>query len=351
MASPPEITHDSHYVPRATVRRWSDDGISVEAYRVLVSHENVRLWSKQSIRSIVRQADLYTTFQGDEETDAFEKSITRQYEEPGQEAIEKLLGRQKMKPLDWRRIAMFVALQQMRTPLYFLEMVKRLNQQIPEILVDVVRDYEKRRDEDPAPDVSTQPSHNYISDALRVSIAPAAGPGRETAITAEISSARAAWVSTISGLLQRKGDVICQHRWRAIEPAGDAEWPLTDHPVLTLNYYRPDLYDFGAGWGRKGSEFILPVSPRLAVCTQVGSNVRGPSAMTEEQTKGIQRFMAERALRWIIARRPEEWVASVRPRTVNAEAFATEQDAWKRWHESHVESEMEFRARQNRVVV
>jgi hypothetical protein len=52
--------------------------------------------------------------------------------------------------------------------------------------------------------------------------------------------------------------------------AGDAEWPLTDPLVLTLNYYGPGKYDFGAGWGLEGSEFILPVSPHLAVCTQVG---------------------------------------------------------------------------------
>jgi hypothetical protein len=51
---------------------------------------------------------------------------------------------------------------------------------------------------------------------------------------------------------------------------------LTDHPVLTLNYYGPGRYDFGAGWGREGSEFILPVSPRLAVCTQVGRKETGP---------------------------------------------------------------------------
>jgi hypothetical protein len=66
--------------------------------------------------------------------------------------------------------------------------------------------------------------------------------------------------------------------------------------------------------------------------------------MTVQQTRGIQRFMAERALRWIIARRgTAEWVSSVRPRTVNAEAYLTEQAAWRRWHAGHTESEREFR--------
>jgi hypothetical protein len=115
--------------------------------------------------------------------------------------------------------------------------------------------------------------------------------------------------------------------------------------VLTLNYFSPGRYDFGAGWKRKGSEFVLPVSPRVAVCTQVGSNNHGPRTMTAQQTHIIQRFMAERAFRWIIARRGAGgWVPSVRPRTINAEAYATEQDAWGRWHSAHTQSELEFRA-------
>jgi hypothetical protein len=61
------------------------------------------------------------TFEGDQEGDDFEKFITREIEEPGQAAIEKLVANVKMKPADWYSIARFVAAQQMRTPLYFIE--------------------------------------------------------------------------------------------------------------------------------------------------------------------------------------------------------------------------------------
>ena len=344
-----DITRNSHYVPRATLKRWSDDGTHVHAYRILVSHAKVPEWVRQPIKRITRQADLYTSLEGAEESDKFEKHITRMYEEPGQDAIEKLLSRQRMTPVDWNRIAKFVALQQMRTPLYFLEFVKRLNNEIPEALAKVIKDYEDRHEEHSAPSVTAEAHEpndsNHLGDTLRVSIRRSVGPGGEAGITAEVSSARAAWLATMSSMLVRLERVVCGHRWRAIEPAEGGEWPLTDHPVLTLNYFRPDLYDFGAGWGRKGSEFVLPVSPRVAVFTQIGSNNRGPRMMTVQQTQGIQRFMAERALRWIVARRgAAAWVSSVKPRTVNAEAYATEQDAWRRWHSGHIESEMEFRA-------
>jgi hypothetical protein len=344
-----DITRNTHYVPQATLRRWSENGTHVYAYDILVPHANVPDWQSRGIKRVGRQVDLYTTLEGAEETDGFEKHITRTYEEPGQEAIEKLLAKGRMSPLDWKSIARFVALQQMRTPLYFLEFVKRLNDDAPKILEKIVEELPERlaqhraSDEHPQHDVADGP--NYLGEHLRISVQPGVGPAGETAIGAEVSSSRAAWLSTITGMLVRLERVVCQHRWRTIEPAGDAEWPLTDHPVLTLNYFGPDRYDFGAGWGRKGSEFILPISPRIAVAMQVGSNNHGPRQMTVEQTRGIQRFMAERAFRLIVARsRAAGWVRSDRPRTINAEAYATEQEAWRRWHSVHIESEQEFRA-------
>ena len=119
-----EITRDSHYVPQATLRRWSEDGVNVHAYRLLVSHQNVPEWQPHSLRGLTKQRDLYTTFEGDHEGDDFEKFITREIEEPGQAAIEKLVANAKMKPTDWHSIARFVAAQQMRTPLFFIEWVR-----------------------------------------------------------------------------------------------------------------------------------------------------------------------------------------------------------------------------------
>jgi hypothetical protein len=143
-------------------------------------------------------------------------------------------------------------------------------------------------------------------------------------------------------MLTQRIELFYKHRWRVMKLAGDAEWPLTDHPVLTLNYYGPGKYDFGAGWGREGSEFILPVSPRLAVCTQVGRKETGPWHATLAQTADLQRFVVERALRWIIARKPEPWNSALRPRVVDTDAFAIEQESWRTWNAMHLDSEAEF---------
>jgi hypothetical protein len=183
---------------------------------------------------------------------------------------------------------------------------------------------------------------NYLREKLRVTVDPVPDGGGVALVQAQVSSSRTAWLRFMRRMLTKRIELFYKHRWRVMKLAGDAEWPLTDHPVLTLNYYGPGKYDFSAGWGREGSEFILPVSPRLAVCTQVGRTETGPWHATPAQTAELQRFVVERALRWIVARQPEPWISALRPRVVDAEAFAIEQESWRTWNSMHLDSEAEF---------
>lgn len=334
-----DIARDSHYVPQATLRRWSGPDGCVAAYRTLVSHESVPEWERHAVKGVVWQRDFYTTFDGDQEGDAFERFLAREIEEPGQAAIETLPARGRMRPEDWKSIARFVAAQQMRTPLYFVEWVRRTNEHIPAALEGTIREVcegmGKGEDQE-------QPRTSYTDDHLRVRLRVPGGQGEQVSVTAEVSSSRALWIASMRHLLTKRLDVIGAHRWRAAEPYGDADWPLTDHPLLTLYYYGPGRYDFGAGWARHGSTFVLPVSPKIAVYTEIGSRKTGAFVFSAEQTREVQEIMVRRALRWIIARSPLSWLRDVRPRVVNAMAYRTEQASWRSWHLLHSTNEINF---------
>ena len=341
----PDITRESHYVPQATLRRWSEDNVHVWAYRILAPTESIEPWQACAIRGLTKQRDLYTTFEGDHEGDDFEKFITREIEEPGQTAIEKVISRRKMKPKDWHAVAKFVAAQQMRTPLFFVEWVRRINEEIPETLESLLHELEQKSTVQLAADAHERgDEHNYLREKLRITIDPVPGSEGLSLVQAQVSSSRTAWLRFMRRMLTERVSLFCQHRWRVMKLADDAEWPLTDNPVLALNYTRPGVYDFGAGWGRHNSNFIMPISPTLAVFTQVGSKVRGPWQASPEQTLELQGFAVERALRWIIARKPDSRIAVMRPRIIDAAAYKTEQDAWRSWNEMHLGSEAEFNA-------
>ena len=339
----PNITRNNHYVPQATLKRWSDDAAHVYAYRLLVSHPNVPEWEHRAIKGLAQQPDLYTLLSGGKEEDEFETFITCGFEEPGQQAIEKLLSRSSMKPADWHSVARFVVAQDLRTPLNFLESMERFERHIGEALEETVRKYEAM-DQIAAAEYAAaeHPAGNHLWGALRVSIDRPSEPGGQATVRSEVRSARSVWMAYTRHLLENRSDIVCKHHWRAAKPADGEEWPLTDHPVLRLNYNGPAQYDFKGGWDSKGSEFIMPVSPHLAVYTQIGTRGAGPFTFSLEQTRMVQRFLVERAFRWVLAPRPLPWVAAVRPRTVDADIFRAEQESWKRWNSDQAEAEARF---------
>lgn len=206
---PDEITRESHYVPQATLKRWSLDGIHVSAYRLLVSHPNVPEWQKLTIRGLARQRDLYTTFEGEAEGDDFEKFITREIEEPGQEAIEKLLGNFKMKSAHWLAIAKFVVAQQMRTPLFFIEWVRGLNESMPATMEKALLELQQATAEELA-EKACNPSDNYLKEKIRIRVEPVPDTPGLARFEAQLGSSRSMWLAFIRRMLTQ----LC----RALQP-------------------------------------------------------------------------------------------------------------------------------------
>ena len=339
----PEIARDNHYVPMAMLRRWSTDGAHLVAYRILVSTPKVPEWRRRPIRGLAYFSNLYTGFAGGQELDAFERWLCSEYEQPGLEAIDALLRGSRLMHEDWKSMARLVAAQDIRTPLSFIESMRRWEQQIPDILDRTIRESIKRLEEAKAQGVvlNHKPKRNEFSDLLKVTIEPPIDPSSDQAmVRAEVPAGRQLWIASMRHLLTGVAETLCRHRWSVAEPDGDAEWPLTDHPVLRLNYYKPGNYDFGGGWGRPGSEIMMPVSPRHLLYVQVGAKAANRITFSREQTQLVQRLIVERAHRWVFATHPMEWVAKVRPRIVDPERLKDEAKAWESWHQNQEQSEM-----------
>ena len=340
---PAGIARYSHYVPQAMLRRWSDDGTHLYAYRILVSSPKVQEWRRKSIRGLARQSDLYTVFGGGEELDDFERWLSSNYEQPGLEAIDKLVRRAQLTPSDWRSMARLVAAQDVRTPLSFIESMRRWNQQIPEILDRTLQGSINRLEEASAKGVALHltSEQSEFSNLLEINIEPPAVPGSDLAsVQATVPIGRRFWVTSMRYLLTGAAETLCRHRWSVLEPANDQEWPLTDHPVLKLNYHGPGQYDFDGGWGNPGSEIMMPVSPRHLLYVQVGKKSPNRLSFPPRHTSLIQQLLVKRAHRWVFGRRREHWVADVRPRTVDRDQLAEEAAAWERWHRDQLQSEI-----------
>jgi len=74
-----QVTHDNHYVPLLYLKQWSNDGLQVWAYRILVSHEKVPEWDYRSISQFAFLRDLYTEIQNGEEVDEIKKWLESEF--------------------------------------------------------------------------------------------------------------------------------------------------------------------------------------------------------------------------------------------------------------------------------
>jgi hypothetical protein len=323
------------------LKRWSIDGTQLFTYRILVPSANFPEWKLRAISGLAYHRDLFTSCAGGIELDDFEKWVNVEYEQPGLEAIDKLLSGSRLTSADWHSMILFVAAQDVRTPLHYIESKPRWEQQITELfgwtMPKLIKQFEEAAEQGIV--LKQKVERNEFTDIFKVAVEPPVNSDSGARIRAEAVPGRRFWIATMRRHLTKTAKILCSHRWSVAEPAGDAEWPLTDHPVLRLNYYKSGNYDFGGGWGKHGVQIMMPVSPRHLLYVHVGKKAGNRFTFSPDLTQAVQRFLVERAHRWVFATQPADWVAKLRTRTVNPEMFEEEEKAWGDFHRDQSQSE------------
>jgi len=336
------LSHDNHFVPQGYLRNWSDDGVNVLAYRTLVPHERVPDWTPRSIRGIAFRRDLYTQVdrQGNE-SDAFEQWMATEIETPALAAIDRAIHGRRLAPDDWKHLSLFYAAQDVRTPSNFLECMERWREDLPGLIQrtlaeSVERIQQASREGTALPVQPVSPSGD-TSGSVDVTIQREKNGSSK--IYASVTTGRAMWVQEMRRLLDGIAKGLEEHKWSIARPAPGLEWITSDHPALKLNYNAPTEYDFGGGWGSRGTELILPISPQHLLYTQIGSKAAPRFTFSAEKTQELRKLLAERAYRWIFAGEPLDDVVRFRPRVVDAATYQAEELTWQSWHRDQSASE------------
>lgn len=309
-------------------------------YRVLVSHENVPLWTEKSIKGVGYQQHLYTRKLAGRENDDIERWFGKNFESPAEDVIQKVMQEQRLSPDDWRKLVDFLAMHDVRTPARLVEYLKDSSEHMANTL-------EKTLNELPAALMAMKrgeiqplmPEPKNTTFPLRVTTELNEGDAFGT-VKVETAVGRASWLWAVEHSLSLTVAELHRHRWTIMRPAQGMSWFTTDKPVIRLNYHGPGKYDFKGGWGSMGTEILMPLSPEHMLYTQIGRRPppRG-SRFSEEQTLLLRRVIAEHAHRFVYAKSPEKEVSAFMPRVVNAEFFKQEEAQWEKWHSEQVESE------------
>lgn len=336
--------HDNHYVPCLSLKRFASDPGHVFTYRILVSHPRVNTWKRGSIKGVAYHKHLYTRIKSGIESDEFEIWLDREFEAPAEEPLRKATAGLRLAKTDWHKIIRFLAAQDVRTPARLMQFLSYSNEIMPTVLQECVESAawqleESRRSGKP---IKQAKFPNSEMLPIRVSTEIKTGEHFGT-LQAETIVGRSAWLFSIKQVLSRTANVLQNHKWTILRSPHGMSWFTSDNPVVRLNYYSDQNYDFYGGWKKRGTEILLPLDPQHLLYTKIGQPPpsRG-SVVSHTDARIIRKMIAKNAFRYIFSSSEDDEVPRLRPRIVNADIFLHEKMQWDSWHKQQSKAEKEL---------
>jgi hypothetical protein len=341
-----QFHRDNHFVPCVYLKNWAGVDGKVATFRLLVPHTKFPTWRRYSPRALAYHSHLYTQTASGVVQDHFETWLDRDFERPAEEPLRKATTGGQMSRVEWQNLVRFVAAQDVRTPAYFWEQAKRLDEQLPSLMKNTMENaIESLQESSKAvktAELNSLPPEQREGLPLRVMVERDPSGGGQ--VGAEILRGRRLWLWIIRRHLKRSVSALLQHRWTILAPAKGFTWFTSDNPVVRLNFSSLNDYNFKGGWGSAGTEIFLPLDPEHLLFTHIGASrarKRG-ERMTKVETDLIRRFTAEHAWRMILAPEPDREVEEIRLRMVDCDLFEDEREQWANWHQQQTEAEQEF---------
>lgn len=341
----PKITRDNHYVPRTYLRRWADENGRVWMYRLLVPHANSAEWWSASSKGVVFRQHLYTRAAPEGLTDQIERWLEAEFEFPAADVLQKVWDGARLTRQDWEKLIKFLAAQDVRTPARMVEILERMRTTLPDLVQTTLEDTvafleDKLARGEKIPPLPDSPELQAFPGRLTMQSVEGADHGLAKY---EVTVGRSLWHWNMKRLLAHTADILLMHRWTILHCPKGMQWLTSDDPVIKLNYYAHEKYDFKGGWASVGTEIFMPLTPKHLLYTKVGE--RPPSRGHVVQlwfAELIQRFSVEHASRLVLSSRPDPTVAGLRPRQVDSDRYQEERQAWANWHAEQVEAEKEI---------
>jgi Protein of unknown function (DUF4238) len=142
-----QFHRDNHFVPCVYLKGWAGRDGKIATYRVLVTHEKVPTWRRYSPSALAYHSHLYTQTTTGVEKDDIETWLAQNFERPAEEPLRKARTGARMSRDDWKQLIRFVAAQDVRTPAYYWEQAKRVDEQFPDLMKGTIETAIKEREQ------------------------------------------------------------------------------------------------------------------------------------------------------------------------------------------------------------
>jgi hypothetical protein len=342
-----QIAHDNHFVPQSYLRRWSNDGHNIFCYRLLVPDRNFPEWENRPIKGVAYQKDLYTYIKNKSEIDEYEHWLEKNIETPSVEAIEHVRCSDKLTLLDWEKLILLFAAQDVRTPANYRETIVRWQKQLPGLMSETLHEVKDKLIEAKEKGIKIEsnpsPENEYLSEIFKFEIIRDYSPStNEGALKVTVLPGRRSWILNQKHAIEKLADVLLSHKWSIAVSSPGNNWYTSDNPAVRLNYQSDSKYDFKGGWNRIGTDLFMQLTPNHLMFTEIGRRFDDQVSFTKEQTLVFQKFIALHADKMIFSKKRDTELSKYRSREINREAYLNEEKQWEEWNSSQSKAEQDF---------
>jgi len=218
--------------------------------------------------------------------------LIHEFEAPAKLVISKIVSEGRLSPDDWIILIRFLAAQDVRTPSRLSESLERWDTTLPDLIQTTLENAVNELEAAQKENRPVRKSHIAHTEFIPMRVQTESDHKSKTAtIKAECVSGRGLWLYSLKHLLTKTVNILLGYKWSILKPPKNMNWITSDDPVIKLNYFNPEKYDFKGGWGSKGTEILFPITPNHLMYTKIGERppLKG-TIVPEELAEMFQRF-------------------------------------------------------------
>lgn len=327
-----DISRNNHYVPKFYLEYWGNDN-RLWKYQLLVSNEKVPVWSNTATKHTASQDNLYVRMKDNEEVDDIEKIFDADFEVCAKKALDKVINEDRLFSEDWKYIINFVGAQIVRTPAFFQRIRPTIRNAMESSLEEILSELTKEKI------LASKKNIDEDNELIPINFVDEGASDIEGMedVRVEAIEGKSTWLWAIKHMLKNNLKYLHEHKWSIITT--ELEMPTSDDPVLCLNYYSENDYNFDGGWMQKGTEIFLPISPHKIIYTQVGVKHTPRIKYGIEESNLLKKLIVEHAFREIYSNYQDDDIPQIRPRIVDTNLYKEEQESVNNWYDTYLEKE------------
>ena len=327
------LSRNNHFLSQMYMDAWKMGDGKVLVYNLLVPNENYPLWQSKSLRSVGSYDSMYVRFNGDKEIDDIEKWFSFEFETPSVKALKKARNSEKLTIDEYKNLINLVACHYVRTPKLIFKILEIGRLEGKQMLNETLNELEEKHRKEGTKYYNNEKSDNCI---------PINITSEGDNVKFEVLIGKGFYLEMMKFLLPKIRESLGKYTWKIFNVADEIILPLSDNPVVLLNYNGIFNYDFNAKLGGPNTNIIFPLSPNKVLIGQNGMiNIR-----ENELGLGLSAFckkeIVENAYKIVISNNEDNHVPIIRPRCVSEELFIKELKMWNDMQKGYMEEEVPF---------